>query len=238
MSEQDATQEPAVLAVTGAALEKVGAFRVQSAEPERQAMWVEATGSSGGEYTYDISLKPVDAARPGDVVQHHGDLPVVIPEASVEKLRGATLDWIEQVDQSGLSVTNPNQPKQPEPLPMLSMMPGGAGPGMEAPASPPIPAGPPPDLSGDVAQRVIAVLEEQINPAIAAHGGRADLVAVEEEVAYLRLGGGCQGCGLAAVTLSQGIEGAILEAVVEIEQVVDVTDHAAGANPYFEPAKK
>jgi Fe/S biogenesis protein NfuA len=82
------------------------------------------------------------------------------------------------------------------------------------------------------------VLETQINPAIASHGGRADLVAVEEGVAYLRLSGGCQGCGMAAVTLGQGIEVAILDAVPEIERVVDVTDHASGTNPYFESAKK
>jgi Fe/S biogenesis protein NfuA len=98
--------------------------------------------------------------------------------------------------------------------------------------------GPPPDLSGDVAQRLLQVLEEQINPAIAAHGGRADLVAVEEDTAYLRLSGGCAGCGLAAVTLSQGIEVAIRESVPEIANIVDVTDHASGANPYYEAAKK
>ena len=67
------------------------------------------------------------------------------------------------------------------------------------------------DLSGEVPQRVIQVLEEQINPAIASHGGYAELVAVEDSIAYLRLGGGCQGCGMAAVTLSQGIEVAILD---------------------------
>ena len=85
---------------------------------------------------------------------------------------------------------------------------------------------------------VIQVLEEQINPAIAAHGGRADLVAVEEDTAYLRLSGGCAGCGLAAVTLSQGIEVAIRESVPEIVNIVDVTDHASGTNPYYEAAKK
>lgn len=102
----------------------------------------------------------------------------------------------------------------------------------------PAPARPAADLSSPVAQAVARVLEEQINPAIAAHGGRADLVAVEGSVAYLRLSGGCQGCGLAAVTLSQGIEVAILDAVPEITEVVDVTDHASGTNPYYEAAKK
>ena len=82
------------------------------------------------------------------------------------------------------------------------------------------------------------VLEEQINPAIASHGGRADLVAVEESIAYLRLSGGCQGCSMAAATLSQGIEVAILDMVPEISEVRDVTDHASGTNPYFESAKK
>ena len=111
-------------------------------------------------------------------------------------------------------------------------------PPMAPPASPPIDAPPPADLSGDAAQRVIQVIDQQINPAIAEHGGRVELVAVEEDTAYLRLGGGCQGCGMATVTLGQGIEVAITGAVPEIARVVDVTDHAAGTNPYFESAKK
>jgi Fe/S biogenesis protein NfuA len=82
------------------------------------------------------------------------------------------------------------------------------------------------------------ILAEEINPAIASHGGVAQLVSVDEGIAYLRLGGGCQGCGMAAVTLGQGIKVAILEGVPAIRDVVDVTDHAAGANPYFEQAKK
>jgi Fe/S biogenesis protein NfuA len=93
-------------------------------------------------------------------------------------------------------------------------------------------------VGGEVARRVQEVLEQQINPAIAMHGGRADLVKVEDDTAYLRLSGGCQGCGLAKVTLSQGIEVALKEAVPEIKSVVDVTDHAAGTNPYYQPAKK
>jgi Fe/S biogenesis protein NfuA len=77
-----------------------------------------------------------------------------------------------------------------------------------------------------------------VNPSIAAHGGTAQLVAVEDDTAYLRLGGGCVGCGMAAVTLSQGISVAIKQAVPEITNVVDVTDHASGTNPYYEAAKK
>jgi Fe/S biogenesis protein NfuA len=106
------------------------------------------------------------------------------------------------------------------------------------PASPAISGRVAADLSGPVAERVIAVLEEQVNPSIAMHGGHAELVAIEDEIAYLRLSGGCQGCGLAQVTLSQGIAVAIQDSVPEITQVVDVTDHATGDNPFYEPAKK
>ena len=89
------------------------------------------------------------------------------------------------------------------------------------------------DRDNPVVVKILTVLEQSVNPAIAAHGGRADLVAIEDDVAYLRLSGGCQGCGMAAATLREGIEVAILEAVPEITRVADVTDHANGANPYY-----
>jgi Fe/S biogenesis protein NfuA len=85
---------------------------------------------------------------------------------------------------------------------------------------------------------VAQVLAEQINPAIAAHGGRAELVGVEGTTVYLKLGGGCQGCGMAQVTLGQGIEVAIRAAVPEVGEIIDITDHASGENPYYEAAKK
>ena len=224
------TPEP-MLAITERAIEKVKGFRAQSEDPESQALWVEVSGVSGGEYVYKISLNALHAARPDDVVQRHGDLAIVAPGSSVEKLRGATIDRSEGLEQSGLALVNPNKPPAPAELPMMS-------PPIAQPASPPIDAPAPADLSGDVAQRVIQVIDREVNPAIAAHGGSAELVAVEEDIAYLRLGGGCQGCGMATVTLGQGIEVAITGAVPEIARVVDVTDHAVGTNPYFEPAKK
>jgi Fe/S biogenesis protein NfuA len=94
------------------------------------------------------------------------------------------------------------------------------------------------DLSGPLVDRVQQVLVEQVNPAIAAHGGGAELISIDGTIAYLRLYGGCQGCGLAAVTLKQGIERILLESIPELSQVVDVTDHASGENPYYESQKK
>jgi Fe/S biogenesis protein NfuA len=159
-------------------------------------------------------LKPIAEAGAQDMVEDHNGLAIVVPEGSVDKVRGATIEWSGDMLQGGLALDNPNGP------------------------SPAVGAHAPLDLSGDAAQRVVQVLEQQINPSIAAHGGRADLVAVEEGTAYLRLSGGCQGCGMASVTLNQGIEVALTEAIPEVERVVDVTDHASGTNPYFEAAKK
>lgn len=89
-----------------------------------------------------------------------------------------------------------------------------------------------------IAARVQEILDRQINPSVAAHGGYVDLLEVRGGAAYVQLGGGCQGCAQVDVTLRQGIEVAILRAVPEIQRVIDTTDHAAGTNPYFQPAKK
>ena len=92
--------------------------------------------------------------------------------------------------------------------------------------------------SDPIAARVQDVLDRQINPGVASHGGFVDLLDVRDGAAYVQLGGGCQGCAQVDVTLRQGIEVAIKAAVPEITRVIDSTDHAAGANPYFQPAKK
>jgi len=89
-----------------------------------------------------------------------------------------------------------------------------------------------------VAARIQEVLDRQINPSVASHGGFVDLLEVRGGAAYVQLGGGCQGCAQVDVTLRQGIEVAIKAAVPQITEVIDVTDHAAGTNPYFQPAKK
>ncbi len=88
-----------------------------------------------------------------------------------------------------------------------------------------------------VAQAVQQVLDADINPAVASHGGHVTLLDVKDDVAYIQLGGGCQGCGMVDVTLKQGIEVRIREAVPSIREIVDSTDHAGGKNPYYQPSK-
>jgi Fe-S cluster biogenesis protein NfuA len=86
-------------------------------------------------------------------------------------------------------------------------------------------------------EKIQYLLAHKINPGVALHSGFVELVAVKDNNLYIRLGGGCQGCGAADFTLRQGIEAIIRKEVPEILQVLDVTDHAAGMNPYYRPAK-
>ena len=85
-------------------------------------------------------------------------------------------------------------------------------------------------------KEVAALVESEINPALSSHGGFVELLDVKEGNVYVKLGGGCQGCGMADVTLKQGIERIIKEKGEGIEAVVDSTDHADGSNPYYRPS--
>jgi len=188
--------------ITKRALDKFAEVRDDDPQPERLMLRVAVAGVERGDYAYDMYFQLREAVTPADAVLDYGDLAVVVPHESLEKLRGAVIDFVEADGESWV-IDNPNHPR-----PTIGT------------------------------QLPIMVLDRQINPSIAAHGGHAELVGVEEGTAYLRLGGGCQGCSMATVTLGQGIEVAIKELVPEITRVLDVTDHASGTNPYFEAAKK
>lgn len=85
----------------------------------------------------------------------------------------------------------------------------------------------------EIRARVEEILESEINPSVASHGGIVHLLDVRENNLFIQMGGGCQGCGQAKVTLKYGVEAAIRQAIPEIGAILDVTDHAAGRNPYF-----
>jgi Fe/S biogenesis protein NfuA len=197
-----------LLTITDAARQVILDARGREHDSASLALWFEVRDAAGGSPTFKLYFRRLDEAGADDTIQPDADLSVVVSGDKVDKLRGSTLD----LGDGGMMLRSPNPP---QPVSAEAAEPAG-------------------DLS-PVAQRVLQVLNEQINPAIAAHGGRADLVAVEEPVAYLHLSGGCQGCGMASATLRQGIEVMIREAVPEITEVADVTDHASGTNPYFAP---
>jgi Fe/S biogenesis protein NfuA len=134
-------------------------------------------------------------------------LTVLTPEKDVAKLEGATLDLPGNSNQAGLVLRNPNRPD--------------LGPNAVL------------DLSGTLEEQVQEVLVKRINPSIAAHGGYAELVRVEGSTVLVKLGGGCQGCGMANATVTAGIEKTLIEVLDGVENVVDITDHTSGENPYF-----
>ena len=206
-----------ILTVTERARNRALGVRAEEPDADKLALFLEVTEPNGFEYGYDLYFDDEGAIRPGDVVQQEGELKLVIAAESVDKLRGATLDLSKNLLNPGWVVDNPNQPS-PSPAVGTAIDPA--------------------EFTGTVEERVEQVLEKVVNPAIAMHGGQADLVAVEDGTVLVRLSGGCQGCGMASVTLTQGIEVSLREAVPEIERVVDVTDHASGDNPYYQSAKK
>ena len=196
------------LLVTDAAVEKVLEARSEEEESEQLALRVQIIGVNGPEFSYDLSFESIDEALDNDVISTIGDLTVLVPEESYENLNGATLDLPSNPMQGGLVIRNPNRPNMLE------------GEDLE--------------LTGSISEKLQQLLDQHINPSLAAHGGYAELVKMEETAAHILMGGGCQGCAMSAATLRQGIEVMIAEAIPEITEIVDVTDHEAGENPFFD----
>jgi len=158
---------------------------------------------------YDITLIEQHEKQEDDVVFDDPGFEVVMDPESAKILDGARIDWVETLMESGFKVENPNL----EPI--------GSQP-----------------LEGPLAERVQSVLDQYVNPGVAQHGGHVTLVEVRDNVVYLQMGGGCQGCGQADVTLKFGIETAIRAAVDGVGDILDVTDHASGRNPYYVASAK
>ncbi|MDQ3145459.1 MAG: NifU family protein [Actinomycetota bacterium] len=199
--------ETSVVTITDSARSTILGLRAVEPDGDDLALRLDVTGQDGLEYLYELTFEPLAEAGPDDALGRSGELPVLVPAAAVDKLRGATLD---EVDPTGLVLRNPNRP---------------------SPAAPSAPL----HLEGSVEERLQQLLDGEINPMLAQHGGFATLDRVEGDTAYLGMGGGCQGCGLAKMTLTEGIKTAVEDAIPEIARVVDVTDHAAGENPFFAP---
>jgi Fe/S biogenesis protein NfuA len=202
------TATAVIMDVTPEALVKVLDVRSAEDDAESLALRVEVTGISGVEYSYALSIDPVAEAADDDVIYTVGELSVIVPANSVDQLQGATLDLPSNPAQGGLVIRNPNRPN---PLDGTDI-----------------------ELTGTLEEKLTVLLEKRINPALSAHGGSAELVKVEGTEAHILMGGGCQGCAMSAATLREGISVMIAQAIPEITDVIDVTDHSEGENPYFE----
>jgi len=192
---------------TNLAKEKV-LFFMQMQGNESLAVRIQVASPSPLDPRYDITMIEPDEKCPEDMVFDGYGFEVVIEPESAKLLDGARVDWIETLTETGFKVENPN------------LAPIGSRP-----------------LEGPLADRVRQAIDQFVNPGVAQHGGHVTLVEVRDNIVYLEMGGGCQGCGMASVTLSQGIERILLEHVPEIEGIQDVTNHCDGENPYFSASK-
>jgi Fe/S biogenesis protein NfuA len=154
----------------------------------------------GAAFQYQIEVVKRDTREADDALLDCEGIPFYVDSASVPRLRGSTLEYVDGLNGGGFRFENPNRPRL---------------------------------LENPLAERVQRILDEEINPGVAAHGGRVSLMDVQEERVFIRFGGGCQGCGMADVTLKEGVVAAIMRQVPEVTEVLDATDHAAGEDPYY-----
>jgi Fe/S biogenesis protein NfuA len=163
----------------------------------------------GGGYQTEFKFQERSTANDEDIVQSAGKFDLLFEPSVAEKIKGSKVDFDEKRYSAGFNIEYPPR----------SIFPPGVEPRR--------------DWTEPFAQQVQKVIDEYINPGVAGHGGWVLLKDVKEKTVFVEMGGGCQGCGLSAVTLRQGIENAIKQAVPEVHEIVDVTAHEAGENPYY-----
>ena len=199
-----------VLTLTPEALAKVHEIRDGEDDPGTLCLRVEITGTAGTEYAYDLAFAEISSLEAEDDLSVQDGLSVVVAAESIERMQGATLDLPRTSGQAGLVIRNPNRPTPPNPFEGRDIV-----------------------LTGDIAEKVTQLLVESINPGLASHGGFAELVGVDDTTVFITMGGGCQGCAMSAATLRDGIQTAIRDAIPEVTEIIDATDHTAGDNPFY-----
>ena len=178
---------------------------VDKSDGEFTALRIGISGGTPLAPDFELTLVGPDDIAESEREVEVGDLTIVVEEEFAPRLEGATVDFVQRMNESGfeISLAQTAQPAAPT-------------------------------LGGPFAERVKTVLDTEINPAIASHGGTITLVGVEDTEIYLEMGGGCQGCAMSRMTLRQGVERMVRQAVPEVTVIHDITDHASGENPFFE----
>jgi Fe/S biogenesis protein NfuA len=203
------TETDTLIDITPGAMETVLGILAEEDDPGSLGLRIEITGTKGVDFIYDLSFDDLANAAPDDVITPVGEIKVIVPAGTVDSLRGSTLDIPRAAGQGGLVIRNPNRP---DPMAGVKDL----------------------VLTGDIAEKVTTLIAEAINPGLAAHGGFTSLLGVEGTRVFLTMGGGCQGCSMSAATMVQGIQSAIKEAIPEVTEVIDATDHSAGENPFYD----
>jgi len=173
---------------------------------EKTALRISARPANPERFSYNMRLIGDNERASEDIVLEREGITICLDPISAESLDGASIDFVDQEGETGFKFDNPNKPAN---------ISGSS------------------DLKGTLEEKVFHIMETELNPALASHGGWINLVKVEDNRVYVTLAGGCQGCGMANVTIKNGVEARLKELIPEIEEVVDITDHAAGASPRY-----
>jgi Fe/S biogenesis protein NfuA len=204
MSSGVGTSEP-IVEITADALAELTRLRSDEADGDALGLRIEVVSTPGEDFRYDLSFDEYLKAGFTDEVRTHDGMKVIIPAAQVELLQGATLD---HTASQGLVIRNPNRPQAPSVEGLTS--------------------------DDELSAQIEAMVAGEVNPALAAHGGFVTYVGHDGEgTAYLTMGGGCHGCSMSKMTMLDGVQTMLAEAIPGVERVRDLTDHATGANPYY-----
>ena len=196
-----------MLTFTDKAQEVLTTFLDQDSD-EEMFLRITAVGMGPMGPRFELALVPAQERTESDEEIDAGFLKVLVDQSSWAQVDGATVDYVERVNESGFEIR-----------PAAS-----AAPPMELPHEAP---------KGEMADKVRHVLDTQVNPAVASHGGSINLVDVQGADVYIEMLGGCQGCAMSRMTLKQGVEKMLRQEIPEVGTVHDVTDHRSGDNPYF-----
>ncbi|HQZ33942.1 MAG TPA: NifU family protein [Ilumatobacteraceae bacterium] len=203
-----------IITITPTALVELAALRDTEPDADRLGLRLEIISAPGEDFKYDLSFDVITKAAFTDEVRTHANtddagvttsLKVIIPADSRELLEGGTLD---HSSSAGLIIRNPNKPQPPVIEGLVA--------------------------NDELSAEVEAIVAGEVNPALAAHGGFVTYVGHDNEgTAYLTMGGGCHGCSMSRMTMLEGVQTMIVEALPAIERVRDLTDHASGENPFY-----
>jgi Fe/S biogenesis protein NfuA len=205
VSKPAATGSEPIIEITPAAVAKLLELRDAEPESDKLGLRLEIASRPGEDFRYDLSFDEYLSAAFTDEVRTHDGLKVIIPSRDQELLQGAILDY---TDTQGLVIRNPNRP------------------------APPVIDGLTSD--DDLSAEISAMIDNEVNPALAVHGGFVSYVGHDGEgTAYLTMGGGCHGCSMSRLTMLDGVQTMLSEAIEGVERVKDLTDHTTGENPYY-----
>lgn len=199
-----------IITITDTALGKLLELRADEADADQLGLRLAIASGPGEDFRYDLSFDEFLTAGFTDEVRTHAGadeatIKVIIPADHVERLQDATLDF---TDTQGLVIRNPNLPAAPD---------------VEG-------------LTRDdaLSAEIEALVSGEVNPALAAHGGFVTYVGHDGEgTAYMTMGGGCHGCSMSKMTMLDGVQTMLSEALPSVERVKDLTDHSTGENPYY-----